>query len=312
MSSKTDGSGSATNGGRAYPPSITHSSPTASAGIQSTPHSARPGSYTTTPISAHSQASFAATQGMQPSPSAPVNGPTPTVTASASATTLPSLTSPYVRSPSTFNNAQSSSMPPIKGSIPQHQHQQQQPLSHPASSPLHGPTGGAMVAGAPHEISSVSSAPYPSAVTHTPVPRIQPPNTLSSPGARAVPPQMQSPHMQHTTSVPPPKQLQSPRVQRTASVQNTPAIPNVLQTSPRPMSHVSSTANMSVAAPSSTQPGAYAGASRPAGSSASAAAAPMTSVRPPMQPGSAAATTAQSATSAAIQNGVSSTMADLR
>ncbi|KAJ1812723.1 hypothetical protein LPJ75_003513, partial [Coemansia sp. RSA 2598] len=300
MSPKTDGSGSATNGGRVYASSIPHSSPTASAGMQSAPHSARPGSYTTTPISAHSQSSFAG-QGVQPSPSAPANGPMPAVTATA----LPSITSPYVRSP-TFNNAQSSSMTPIKGSIPQHQHQQQ-PLSHPASSPLHGPTGAA-AAGVPHEMPPSSSAPYPSATTHTPVPRIQPPATLSSPGAKAVPPQMQSPHMQHTSSVPPPKQLQSPRVQRTASAQNTPTIPSIVQSSPRPMSHVSSAVSLATAAAPSSQPSAYVGAPRPVGASAAAS---MATARPPMQSGSVTVP-AQPATSTAVQNGGSAPIADAR
>ncbi|KAI8323827.1 hypothetical protein GQ54DRAFT_309772 [Martensiomyces pterosporus] len=220
MSPKTDGTSA-----RPFIPPISHSSPASSTGLPSSappPQAPRPGAYPTTTLPPPAQAAQAgggshgafASPGISPNPAASAPGGITT----AAPTTLPSISSAYVRSPS-FTSASTASIPPIKSTI-----QQQQPMHHPASSPLHGAT----VPSGPRESGSY-------AASQAPVSRMQAPSAVSSPGARPGPP-MQSPHPQQPSSVPPLKQQQqsqSPMVHRTASAQNTP-MPPIVQPSPRP------------------------------------------------------------------------------
>ncbi|KAJ1667819.1 hypothetical protein EV178_001016 [Coemansia sp. RSA 1646] len=182
-------------------------------------------------MSAHSQSSF--TSPGIPAQAATIQQPV------AGSTNLPPINSPYVRSPS-FASTQPTGMPPIKSPLhhPQSQQQPQQPqhhnIAHSVSSPLHGSSSAAQNEGT-----------FSMSASHTPVSRMNPQSSISSPGARAgaqqapplQPPQIQSPHPhQHTGSVPPPKQAQSPHVHRTASAQNS-SIALLAQPIPRPLSN---------------------------------------------------------------------------
>ncbi|KAJ1891787.1 hypothetical protein LPJ66_006720, partial [Kickxella alabastrina] len=290
MSPNPDGPSSAA-GARSYAHSISHSSPTASTGIPSAPHSARPASYTSTPHSAHSQSAFA-TQGASPNPGALANsGAAAGQSAAGAPNTLPSINSPYVRSP-TFSGVQSATMPPIKAPMQQ--------MAHAVSSPLHGQTASAMApSSAAHDMAAPApaSAPAYSAGGHTPVPRLSQLNSLTSPGMRAAPPQMQSPHAHNTSSVPPLKQLQSPRVHRTASAQSTPGIPSIAQPMPRPVAHVSTAP--SVTAPAAVSGTAFANGPRAPGARPIMPAAPAGALSQPSQ----AATATAAPTLVLVQNG---------
>ncbi|KAJ2057390.1 hypothetical protein GGI17_005671 [Coemansia sp. S146] len=232
MSPKADGSSSG-SGSRAYIPPISHSSPN-SAGLAAQSHAAaRTGSYpssASTPLTSHAQATFGSS-GMSPIP-APGSAPAGAGPPSSTQNTLPSITSPYVRSP-TFTSTSVAAIPPIK--VPQQQQQQSQSqhvIRQQVSSPVHGPSSMAVV----HDMSGAPVAPYSSA--HAPASRVLPPPSITSPGARAGPPPMQSPpmHPQHPTSAPPPRQMQSPRLQRTASSQSTPVL-QMPQPASRPLSN---------------------------------------------------------------------------
>ncbi|KAJ2610085.1 hypothetical protein EV177_004146 [Coemansia sp. RSA 1804] len=213
-------------GSRTYMPPLSHQSPTASSSLPNPPQSARSaGNYHSGSMSAHSQSSFAP-------PGAPAQA-APAQQSIAGTNSLPPINSPYVRSPS-FTSAQTASIPPIKSPLHQPQQQQQQHMAHSVSSPLHGSSSVA-----PNEGTFSLSA------SHTPVPRMHPQSSISSPGARAgthqtlpqQPSQTQSPNPHHhTSSVPPQKQAQSPRVHRTASVQS-PSVALLTQPVARPLNN---------------------------------------------------------------------------
>ncbi|KAJ1966030.1 hypothetical protein GGI12_000348 [Dipsacomyces acuminosporus] len=211
MSPKTEGTS------RPYVPPMSHSSPASNAGMSATTTQApRPGTFSTTPLPP-AQGTFAS-PGISPNPAAATTATA--AAATAASTALPSISSTYVRSPS-FTGASSASIPPIKSTIHQ---QQQQPLHHPASSPLQGATS---ASGSRDSATFAASQP-------PPVSRIQAPSAVSSPGTR--PGTMQSPHPQQPSSVPPPHRQQqplSPVAHRTASTQSA-SIPPIAQPSPRP------------------------------------------------------------------------------
>ncbi|KAJ2723071.1 hypothetical protein GGI07_002898 [Coemansia sp. Benny D115] len=295
MSPKADASSSvAATGTRPYAHSISHSSPASATGVVSAPLSARPPSYGSTPHSTHSQSPYAV-PGMSPNPASAASsasGPAPV----SAGNPLPAISGGFVRSP-TFSNAQSSSVPPMKPAVPQPQ-MQSQPQPHAALSSPHGPASGAPV---PHDTPPVSSAGAStggySGTTHAPVARLHASTVLSSPGARVAQPMMHSPHTQHTASVPPPKQLQSPNVHRSGSAQSTPAIPAILQSSPRPISHMSAAPSAGIPAPTAGAGATFAGNQRsatgqPAPSSAATVGAPQVA-RPAAPPVSAGTPLAQ-------------------
>ncbi|KAJ2028516.1 hypothetical protein IWW57_002114, partial [Coemansia sp. S610] len=230
MSPKPDAASSGP-GSRAYIPSMSHSSPN-SAGQSHAPP--RTGSYpgsSSTPLSSHAQATFGQA-GMSPNPT-PSSAPVGAGPSSGTQNTLPSLTSPYVRSP-TFTSTSAAAMPPIK--VPPQQQQQQSQQQHAirqqVSSPLHGQPSMAVA----HDMSGAPAAPYSS--TQAPASRVLPPPSMTPQGPRTGPPPMQSPpmHPQHTSSVPPARQMQSPRLQRTSSTQSTPVL-QLSQPAPRPLNN---------------------------------------------------------------------------
>ncbi|KAJ2377647.1 Transcriptional regulatory protein sin3, partial [Coemansia sp. RSA 2603] len=246
-------------------------------------------------MSTHSQPGFSA-QGVSPSATSLSNGPSSiSAPSGVQSATLPSITSPYVRSPTFVSSVQTSAIPPINSAL--QQQQQHRPLPHPASSPLHGPMG---TTGISHEMPPAAPAAYPTS-SHTPVSRVNPAATMSSPGARAAaPPQpMQSPHPPHTSSVPPPKHMQSPRVQRTTSAQNASANPNIVQSSPRPMGSVSSTGVSAVSAVAAQSNTSYTGVS----SRAAGAPVSVPTARPAAQLNSAAGASSVSTQSTVASGG---------
>ncbi|KAJ2674385.1 Transcriptional regulatory protein sin3, partial [Coemansia spiralis] len=215
-------------------------SPTAAPSLPNAPHASRSaGSYPASSMSAHSQPPYASSGFPASASGTSVAAGQP----AAGSTSLPPISNTYVRSPS-FASAQTTTttMPPIK-SPPHHPHQpqsqqqqqqqqQQQHMAHPASSPAH-----ASASAAQNDLSS-SAAPYSLSATQTPVPRIHPQSSISSPGTRTgAPPQIQSPHPHHHTgSVPPQKPTQSPRVHRTTSAQGS-AMSTLVQPAPRSSGH---------------------------------------------------------------------------
>ncbi|KAJ2807057.1 hypothetical protein H4R20_001441 [Coemansia guatemalensis] len=205
---------------RSYMPPISRASPGPNpSAVPNAPHPARSASgYPPSSLPAHSQSSYPAAHAM-----APNAGSSQSTTAGTSA--LPSISGTYPRSP-TFSSTQTSAIPPIKSGM------QQPGSNHPASSPLPGQSAAA------HDEPAARTAAYGSPpAAHSQMPRMPPPQSMSSPGARpvagnqALP--MQSPHPhQNTASVPPLKQMQSPRTHRAISAQSTPLPPHAQQ-SPR-------------------------------------------------------------------------------
>ncbi|KAJ2100832.1 hypothetical protein GGI16_003605 [Coemansia sp. S142-1] len=245
MSPKADGSSSSA-GSRAYIPPISHSSPNSAGQAGQSHAAARTGSYpssASTPLTSHAQATFGSS-GMSPNP-APGSAPAGAGPSSSTQNTLPSITSPYVRSP-TFTSTSVAAIPPIK--MLQQQQQLQQVIRQQVSSSVNVLTPITLVP----DVAVGPAASYASA--HAPTSRLLPPPSMTSPGPRAGPPPMQSPpmHPQHPTSVPPPRQMQSPRLQRTASSQSTPAL-QMPQPASRPLSNhmaaPNATGTMSAASP---------------------------------------------------------------
>ncbi|KAJ2078827.1 hypothetical protein H4R24_004211 [Coemansia sp. RSA 988] len=212
ISPKSESSGAAM---RSYMPPISRASPGPnSSALSNAPHPTRSASG----YPSSSQSSYPAAHAMAPSASSGQN-------AAAGASSLPSIPGTYTRSP-TFSSVQTSAIPPINGGM------QQSGINHPASSPLPGQTAAAQ------DESTARTASYGSPpASQTPMPRMPPPQSMSSPGARpissnqALPMQPSHPH-QNTASAPPAKQMQSPRTHRAISAQSTPLPPHAQQ-SPR-------------------------------------------------------------------------------